>query len=98
MIDNDTDPTTTTEADVGSVWSRVMSDGPENHTTRPPIPSEILDQMEKDLAAGKLWEKIAFLDQIREEFGIGWAVYLSAFMGPTVNGWLVDVCEALHDE
>ncbi len=77
---------------------RVMSQGPENHTTRGQISEAVLDQMETDLAAGKLWEKIAFLDQIREEFGIGWAVYLSAFMGPTVNGWLVDVCEAMLDE
>ncbi len=95
MID-DTGPTGTTEVGVGPVWSEVMGQGPENHTTRVQIPSDVLDQMEKDLAAGKLWEKLRFLDEIREEFGIGWAIYLSAFMGPTVNDWRVDVCKALN--
>jgi len=96
MTENDTGPTLTTEVGAGPVWSRVMSYGPENHTTRAQISEAVLDQMAEDMAAGKLWEKIKILDQIREEFGIGWAVYASTFMGPTVVEWRVDVCEALN--
>ena len=96
MID-DTSPAVTTEVGGGAGMVRVMSQGPENDTTRVQIPLDVLDQMEKDLAAGKLWEKLKFLDEIREEFGIGWAIYLSAFMGPAVNDWRVDVCEALNE-
>ena len=94
---DDTSPAATTEVGAGPVWSEVMGQGLENHTTRVQIPSDVLDQMEKDLAAGKLWDKLKFLDSIREEFGIGWAIYLSGFMGPTVNDWRVDVCEALNE-
>ena len=95
MID-DTSPAAT-EVGAGPVWSEVMGQGPEKDTTRIQISSDVLDQMEKDLAAGKLWDKLKLLDSIREEFGIGWAIYLSAFMGPAVNDWRVDVCEALNE-
>ena len=74
-----------------------MNEGPNNDTSpRVRIPPEVLAEMREEFDRQTEYRKIETLDQIRLEYGIGWAIYCSAFMGREVDNWRVDVCEALN--
>lgn len=60
------------------------------------ISAEILDQMWDEMQRAREYELIEILDGIRKEFGIGWAIYCSSFMGREVDVWRAGVCEALN--
>jgi hypothetical protein len=72
------------------------SDNRKNTTRQVQIPSDVLDQMREDFDRASEYQQISALDSIREEYGIGWAIYASAFMGREVDVWRVKICEVLN--
>jgi hypothetical protein len=60
------------------------------------ISPEIIAQMRDEMERAKEYELIDILDGIRIDYGIGWAIYCSSFMGREVDVWRVNVCEALN--
>ncbi len=81
---------------VGDRYSLGMEQRHDEDTRgRVQITPEIIAEMRAEFDRMKEYEMIDALDRIREESGIGWAIYCSAFMGREVDGWRVEVCEAL---
>ena len=85
------------------VSSRPMNQRHEDRTRDPGrepgssiVPLWIIEEMREEMERGKALDQIRVLEGIREEFGIGWAIYAAGFMGPEIEEWRADVCEALR--